>query len=1120
MSQSTSVKRKQATISSFFAKSAPTTSTNGVGKTSQGKSQVVNKPQSPSASLPTEFTDDEEEDDIVRPVRKRIRSNGPIVDHSDEISFTSSLDAVESPVETSRAPTPSRTERFRFQSSPANGAEPGEGKSERVNDAEESEGELKRKERLHKKFVKRLGGPDCLPSLDYGANDAELGEVVESDAGEDETAFAPPPTKGRGAQKAGTTKLTPMERQVIDIKKKHMDTILVVEVGYKFRFFGEDARIAARELSIVCIPGKLRFDEHPSEAHLTRFASASIPVHRLHVHVKRLVSAGYKVGVVRQIETAALKAAGDNRNAPFERKLTNLYTKGTYIDDVEGLEGSPASLSPTTGYILSMTESNAKGWGNDEKVQVGIVAVQPATGDIIYDSFEDGFMRSEIETRLLHISPCEFLLVGDMSKATEKLIHHLSNTKMNAFGDKVRVERVSKPKTAAAEAHSHVSNFYAGKMSSKGASEDEAANNLLEKVLQLPDDVIICLSAMIKHMSEYGLEHVFQLTKYFQSFSARSHMLLNGNTLINLEIYQNQTDHTSTGSLFWTLDRTKTRFGQRLLRKWIGRPLLDRAQLEERVSAVTELLDPERTVLVERLNNLLSKVKADLEKSLIRIYYGKCMRPELVTVLQTLQTIATEFAHIKSPDDVGFTSSILRESVYRLPQILDSVVMYLNKINLHAAKTDDKYNFFREGEETEEITGEKLAIAAVEHDLSEHRKAAGETLGMKKPVEYVTVAGIEYLIEVENSSYKQKRVPASWRKISGTKKVSRYHTPEVVNYMRQRDQHRESLAAACDKAFSSFLGEVSSQYQSFRDCIQSLATLDCLLSLATVARQPGYVKPEYTDETCLIVEKGRHPMVEQLLLDSYVPNDINLDTNKTRALLVTGPNMGGKSSYVRQVALIAIMGQIGSYVPAASAKLGMLDAVFTRMGAFDNMLAGESTFMVELSETADILKQATPRSLVILDELGRGTSTHDGVAIAQAVLDYVVRDLRSLTLFITHYQHLASLARGFERGELKNVHMKFTEGGVNGQDITFLYEVGEGVAHRSYGLNVARLANVPESVLKVAYKKSAELEEKIKRRKMLATGKRVRALLRRERDADTQHDEMLLERLMNEIEQL
>jgi DNA mismatch repair protein MSH3 len=363
-----------------------------------------------------------------------------------------------------------------------------------------------------------------------------------------------------------------------------------------------------------------------SEAHLDRFASASIPVHRLHVHVKRLVAAGYKVGVVRQIETAALKAAGDNRNAPFSRKLTNVYTKGTYIDETDELMGAASEgATPATGYLLCITETSAKGATNDEKVLVGIVAVQPATGDIIYDEFEDGFMRSEVETRLLHIAPCELLVVGELSKATEKLVEHLSGSKANVFGDRVRVERIPKSKTAAAESHSHVSSFYAKGMKAVGGLEDVRASELLDKVLNLSELVTICLSSMIKHLSEYDLDHVFDLTKYFQSFSARSHMLLNGNTLTSLEIYQNQTDHCTKGSLFWTLDRTKTRFGQRLLRKWVGRPLLDRIKLEERVVAVEELQNPERATQVEKLKSLLGKVKSDLEKSLIRIYYGKVM---------------------------------------------------------------------------------------------------------------------------------------------------------------------------------------------------------------------------------------------------------------------------------------------------------------------------------------------------------------------------------------------------------------------------------------------------------------------------------------------------------------
>jgi DNA mismatch repair protein MSH3 len=591
-------------------------------------------------------------------------------------------------------------------------------------------------------------------------------------------------------------------------------------------------------------------------------------------------------------------------------------------------------------------------------------------------------------------------------------------------------------------------------------------------------------------------------------------MLLNGNTLTSLEIYQNQTDYTAKGSLFWSLDRTMTRFGGRLLRKWIGRPLLDRESLEERLAAVEELVDGAKAADVEKLRRLLAKIRIDLEKSLIRIYYGKCTRPELLNVLQSLRLISIEYAHISSASSTGFDSPLIISAILSLPAILTEVVAYLDKINLQAAKSDDKYTFFRDDQETSAITEHKFGIASVEQDLDAFRTAAAEKIG-KRAVDYVTVSGIDCLVEVENVSATLKRVPASWTKISGTKKVSRFHPPEVVKLLREREQHKEALAAACDTAFKDLLAEISTKYQLFRDAIQNLATLDCLLSLATIAAQPGYVKPSFTNDTRIEVKGARHPMVEQLLLDTYVPNDIALSSSATRALLITGPNMGGKSSYVRSVALIAIMAQIGSYVPASSATLGILDAVFTRMGAFDNMMSGESTFMVELSETSDILKQATERSLVVLDELGRGTSTHDGLAIAQAVLDFLVREKRGLVLFITHYQTLATMAGGFAGGELRNVHMRFQqeEGEEGGENVTFLYEVGEGVAHRSYGLNVARLANIPERVIEEARERSRELEQRTK-------GKRLAALVGMMESDGAEMDEARLQALVEGIEQL
>ena len=1008
---------------------------------------------------------------------------------------------------------------------------------------EDAEAIKKQKEALHKMFVKKLGHADSMAVLKARNLQADSGiPGVDGEEAEDEDDEATPAATKAKKKGSKTGKLTPMEIQFLDIKRKHMDTLLIVEVGYKFRFFGEDARIAARELSIVCIPGKFRYDERelpslqcrahppyansipdPSEAHLDRFASASIPVHRLSVHAKRLVAAGHKVGVVRQIETAALKKAGDNRNAPFVRKLTNVYTKGTYIDEVGELDQpGDSSGAPSSGYLLCLTESAGKGSGTDEKVEVGVIAVQPATGDIIYDSFEDGFMRREIETRLLHISPCEFLIVGELTKATDKLVQHLSGSSTNVFGDRSRVERVPRGKTMAAEAYSHVTQFYAGKLK----DNDEYAAALLEKVLKLPESVTVCLSAMITHLTEYGLEHIFDLTKYFQSFSTRQHMLINGTTLESLEVYRNATDHSEKGSLLWALDKTHTRFGQRLLRKWIGRPLLDKERLEERVSAVEELLDGQSTIKADKLTGMLKSIKADLERSLIRIYYGKCTRPELLSTLQTMQKIAMEFARVKSPTDTGFKSKLIADAINTLPATGVIVTSYLDKINPEAARKDDKYTFFRQEHETDDITNHKLGIAAVEQDIDDHRKDAAKKLSKKTPVQYTTVAGIEFLIEVNNTDL--KHVPASWAKISGTKKVSRFHTPEVMRLINERDQHREALAAACDAAFKELLQSIAADYQPLRDTVSSLATLDCLLSFAEVASLPGYIKPTFLPSSTpptIEIAQGRHPIAEHTLPNGYIPFTTSLSSPSPLAHLITGPNMGGKSSYVRAVALLVLLAQIGSFVPASAMRLTLADAIYTRMGARDNLFAGESTFMVEVSETAAILRGATPRSLIVLDELGRGTSTHDGAAIAHAVLEHVVRETKCLTLFITHYQNLARVADGLGDGRVRCVHMRFraerharilsdeaTGDDAGDEEITFLYEVGDGVAHRSYGLNVARLARIPGKVLDMAARKSREMEEDIKARRLRGAAALLRDVLRNGPDQ--------LDQLISSIKQL
>jgi len=398
---------KQRTISSFFSpKQQPNNSQSATQKPKPNPQRKEAPPKNPQ--VPTADDEKQDEDNDISPAVRRRASKRKL---DDDKGGNSDDDLYSSPVPKKLRMSPSNdpkhpekaASRFRYDRTrkPTDAMDV---------DATEDPVRKKQKEKLREKFVKKLGRVE----MSRPKPDDESEILATEDAEEEEPEPGPIAKRfGKGKTAAAATakkgaKLTPLEQQVVDIKKKYPDTVLVVEVGYKFRFFGEDARIASQNLSIMCIPGKMRFDNHPSEAHYDRFASASIPVHRLHVHVKRLVANGYKVGVVRQLETAALKAAGDNKSAPFERKLTNLYTKGTYIDDIDGLEGSDLSSgagsggAPNTGFLLCVTEKPGGGTGTDEKVHFGVVAVQPSTGEVIYDEFDDGFMRSEIETRLLH----------------------------------------------------------------------------------------------------------------------------------------------------------------------------------------------------------------------------------------------------------------------------------------------------------------------------------------------------------------------------------------------------------------------------------------------------------------------------------------------------------------------------------------------------------------------------------------------------------------------------------------------------------------------------------------------------------------------------------------------
>uniref|UniRef100_A0A8V5GYX9 DNA mismatch repair protein MSH3 n=1 Tax=Melopsittacus undulatus TaxID=13146 RepID=A0A8V5GYX9_MELUD len=860
---------------------------------------------------------------------------------------------------------------------------------------------------------------------------------------------------------------TPLELQFLEMKKQNKDAVLCVECGYKYRFFGEDAKIAAKELNISC------HQDH-------NFMTASIPSHRLFVHVRRLVAKGYKVGVVKQMETAALKAAGENKSSLFSRKLTALYTKSTLIGEDILFQinlFSDSNVEDVTtdvpdNYLLCVCE-NGENLKDRKKgdIVIGIMAIQPTTGEVVFDSFRDCASRSELESRVLRLQPVEMILPSSLSDQSEKLIKSI--TSMRLRDDRIRIERMENLYFEYSHAFQLITGFY---------TKEVPGPQKLSVILSLDKPVMCSLAAVIAYLREFNLEKMLYNPSNFKQLSSETeYMTVNGTTMKNLEIIQNQTDMKTKGSLLWVLDHTKTSFGRRRLKKWVTQPLMKCSEINARLDAVSEILQSESSVFGQ-IRNLLCKLP-DIERGLCSVFHKKCSTQEFFLIVSTLSCLDSEIQALVPVIHSYVKTPLLQNALLEIPALLFPVKHYLKILNEEAAKTGDKTQLFKDltdfpviRKKKEEILG---VISKIQLHLLDIRKQ------IKNPsAEYVTVSGQEFTVEVKNSHISS--VPSDWVMVSSTKAVSRFHSPFIIENYRHLNQLREQLVLDCSAEWLRFLDHFSEHYHPVSKAVRHLATVDCLFSLAQVAKQGDYCRPTVQDnQREIIIKNGRHPVIDTLLgeQDQYVPNSTNLSGNGERVMIITGPNMGGKSSYIKQVALITVMAQIGSYVPAKEATVGIVDGIFTRMGAADNIYKGRSTFMEELTDTAEIIRKATSRSLVILDELGRGTSTHDGIAIAYATLEHFIRDVESLTLFVTHYPSVCELEKVYP-DRVGNYHMAFlvNEGKNQCPDeespefITFLYQITKGVSARSYGLNVAKLADIPEEILKKAAHKSKELE--------------------------------------------
>lgn len=940
-----------------------------------------------------------------------------------------------------------------------------------------------RREKLRKDDIDGARG---LGSEDANADgaDSEIDGQDEDAADKSANVFEefsaqPEAPKGRILKtKAGTskqtvdanTKYTPLERQYLELREAHPGIILCIEVGYKYKFYDDDARVASRELNIACFLEKHLF-------------TAMIPLHRLNVHIKKLIAAGYKVGIVRQTETRALKKASNNASKPFTREMTELFTASTWIDDISEVDRE-ASRQGTPRSLIAIVEKSEGGEsGAEERVSLGLVAVQATTGSIVFDQFTDESMRSELETRLAHLEPVELIIPLGISRQTKRLLRYVASQATHG-ATSIRVEHINRTPTYN-EAFEAVNKFYASQGPAEAPNQETESFDtfaVLQTVGVLPTLAIQALDIAIKHMSEFKLESVFRIATNFTSFASRNEMLLTSNTLSNLEVLENNTDYREKGSLMWMLGANSlTTMGRRLLRRWVARPLTNPEKLAERSDGVQSLAQGQDASLVPKLTAMLRGLP-DLEKGLARLNYGRATPNELATILLSLNRVTSEYKG--EMGNIG-KSQIVAEAVATLPKGRKTITEALALIDIREARENNKRNLFKDRDLFPDVQDTKELIQVVESELHEHLLDVRKIV--KNPrLAYASVAGEEYLIEVLRTTKVQ--IPPTWLRINSTKKVLRYRSPRVMQLTAERDRLSETLDAQCDMAFQSFVRQLCDKHYSLlRGIIISLSTLDALMSLVATALLPGYSRAEIVEAQdpggIIELEAFRHPMSETLHESPYVANDIALGdatSDQAQGILLTGSNMGGKSSTVRAIALVIIMAQIGSFVPAKRARLSLHDAVLTRMGASDQLAKGRSTMMVEVQETAEILRTASHKSLVILDELGRGTSTHDGAALAHAVLVHLLtRDdaRRPTLLFVTHFLSLAGLC---SRLQIRGMHMAYIDHGNN--DITFLYKVRDGFAEKSFGIYCARLAGLPLGILELAARKAKELEDETVRR--------------------------------------
>lgn len=795
--------------------------------------------------------------------------------------------------------------------------------------------------------------------------------------------------------------LSPMMKQYFEIKEKNKDSILFFRLGDFYEMFFDDAKLASRELDLT-LTGR---DCGQKE----RAPMCGVPFHSCESYIARLVQKGYKVAICEQTEDPA-KAKG-----LVKRDIIRVITPGTVIESGMLDEGK-------NNFISSAFMANKK---------IGLSFCDISTGELFITEISGEDLQDQLQDQLISYNPREILIGGEIVNfktlpnfIKEKLSASVEMLTDDEFGYSICLDAM------------------------KNQFKENDVNSIKDK-----KEMVSSVGALLSYLK------VTQITGYerintFKVYNENQYMNLDYNTRRNLELTRTMMNKEKKGSLIWLLDKTKTAMGKRLLRYWLEHPLLNIGTILNRQSAIADLVDDtvQRLEITESLIGIF-----DIERLMTKIVYGNANARELRSLCGAFENLP-QIKNLISK----FDSSLMRKLTEDIDPLED-----IHQLIDTAIEEEPPFSL-REGGLIKEGYNEELD--AVRSDMNNSTSLLAqieleqkEKTGIPKlKVGYNRVFG--YYIEVTNS-YKDK-VPEEYIRKQTLTNCERYITQELKD-LEGRILGAKDRSFGMEYAiFDDIRKVVANNLDRIEKTAKAIATLDVLTSLANVASDNNYTRPEVNQSSKIILKDSRHPVVEALLSGApFVPNDVTLDNDSNRVAIITGPNMAGKSTYMRQVALIVLMAQMGSFVPASYAEIGVVDSIFTRVGASDDLASGQSTFMVEMNEVANIVKKATKNSLLILDEIGRGTSTYDGMSIARAVLEFVAdkKKLGAKALFATHYHELTVMENLLDGVKNYNIAVK-----KRGDDITFLRRIIPGGADDSYGIEVAKLAGLPDWIIKRA----------------------------------------------------